>query len=510
MPELKETEESGAKMAFFGGSNKTMRSFYRISLVITAGFTLLIFCSSALFFRQEKQNSIALAKNEATAAFNKDQAFRSWATMHGGVYVPITAITPPNPHLSQIPERDITSPSGRRLTLMNPAYMMKQAMMVYHNLYGIEGHITSLNPLNPDNAPDAWERKALEAFSRGEKELTEVAQSNGNLYLRFMKPMIVQEGCLKCHAGQGYTIGDIRGGVGVRVPMATYLAREKSNKAFLGLSFLLIWVLGMTGIGYGFFKARSGILEQKKGEDRIRRLNAELEQRVLERTAQLTAINQELDAYSYSVSHDLRTPLRSIDGFSQALLDEYGETLGNQGCDYLNRVRAASQRMGQIIDDLLNLSRMTRIEMTREKVNLSGIARKICGKLQEAEPERQAQFIIAEGLVAHGDERLLRVALENLFGNAWKFTKNQPDTRIEFGMTTFEDRAAFFVRDNGAGFDMAYADKLFTPFQRLHSAKQFPGTGVGLATVKRIINRHGGHAWAEGAPGQGATAYFTL
>jgi light-regulated signal transduction histidine kinase (bacteriophytochrome) len=153
---------------------------------------------------------------------------------------------------------------------------------------------------------------------------------------------------------------------------------------------------------------------------------------------------------------------------------------------------------------------MTRIEMTREKVNLSEIARKICGKLQEAEPERQAQFIIAEGLVAHGDERLLRVALENLLGNAWKFTQSQPTTRIEFGMTTFEGRAAFFVRDNGAGFDMAYVDKLFTPFQRLHSAKQFPGTGIGLATVKRIINRHGGHAWAEGAPGQGATAYFRL
>lgn len=497
-------------MTALKGSNTTLRGFYLISSIIATGFTLLIICSAALLFRQEERTSMALARNEAAATFNKDQAFRSWATMHGGVYVPVTEITSPNPNLSHIPERDITSPSGRRLTLMNPAYMMKQTMMVYHDLYGIVGHITSLKPLNSGNAPDPWERKALEAFGRGKKEVTEVIESNGKLYFRFMKPMITQEGCLKCHGLQGYATGDIRGGVGVMVPMASYLAHEKSNKALLGLSFLFVWLLGMTGIGFGFIKARSGILEQKSGEDEIRRLNSELEQRVNERTIQLSAINQELEAFSYSVSHDLRAPLRSIDGFSQALLEEYGGELDTQGSDYLKRVRDATQHMGQIIDDLLKLSRMTRSEMTAEEVNLSENVRAITVKLRESEPQRQVEFIIEENLVALGDERLLRVALENLLGNAWKFTGKQHNAVIEFGMTTCGGRSAYFVRDNGAGFDMAYADKLFNPFQRLHSDHQFPGTGIGLATVKRIVNRHAGRVWAEGEPEQGATFYFTL
>ncbi len=251
-------------------------------------------------------------------------------------------------------------------------------------------------------------------------------------------------------------------------------------------------------------------LMRKRAEAKSRSLNAELERRVLERTAELEAANRELEAFTYSVSHDLRQPLRSINGFSQALLEDCADSLEAEGKDSLKRIVAATMRMGQLIDDLLNLSRMTRMEMTHEKVNLSKNARNIAGKLKETEPKRQAEFIIADGLVAHGDERLMRVALENLLGNAWKFTAKQPHAIIEFGEITRDCRTVYFVRDNGAGFDMAYADKLFNPFQRLHSVNQFPGTGIGLATVKRIVNRHGGNVWAEGAVGTGATVYFTL
>jgi light-regulated signal transduction histidine kinase (bacteriophytochrome) len=230
----------------------------------------------------------------------------------------------------------------------------------------------------------------------------------------------------------------------------------------------------------------------------------------MERTKQLQAANKELEAFSYSVSHDLRAPLRSIDGFSQVLLEEYQEKIDDQGRDYLNRVRLASQRMAQLIDDMLTLSRVSRGEINLQQVNLSTMAKDIADELCSTQPGREVRFIIQEGIEVLGDARLLRTVFENLLGNAWKFTSNHPTACIEFGMQLQNEMTAYFVRDDGAGFDMKYAQKLFGAFQRLHTSSEFPGTGIGLATVMRIIHRHGGKVWAEGVVDKGAIFYFTI
>ncbi len=226
--------------------------------------------------------------------------------------------------------------------------------------------------------------------------------------------------------------------------------------------------------------------------------------------ANVVSVNKELEAFSYSVSHDLRTPLRAIDGFSKELLDNCPTTLDERSREDLGRIRAATKRMGQIIDDLLELSHLSRSEFKSEKVDLSAMVREIAQKLTDVTPSRAVEFAIAPQVIAEGDPGLLRIALENLIQNSWKFTQRQEQPKIEFGVFDQDLKNEFFVRDNGAGFNMAYAEKLFKPFQRLHDPKEFPGTGIGLAIVQRIIHRHGGKIWAEAEENHGAAFYFTL
>ncbi len=261
----------------------------------------------------------------------------------------------------------------------------------------------------------------------------------------------------------------------------------------------------------GVFAAARDVTERNRAQEALQQAYDELERRVEERTAELARANHELEAFSYSVSHDLRAPLRAIDGFSQALAEDLGPRLGDQERVMLDRIRANAQNMGQLIDDLLKLSRLTRTDLRHERVDLSALARRAVAELRLREPGRDVEFVTTEGLEAEGDPQLLRVALENLLGNAWKFTGKQVRARIEFGATSDErGDPAFFVRDDGVGFDMAYAGKLFGPFQRLHSRRDFEGSGIGLATVQRIVQRHGGRVWAEGSPNKGASFYFVL
>jgi light-regulated signal transduction histidine kinase (bacteriophytochrome) len=310
------------------------------------------------------------------------------------------------------------------------------------------------------------------------------------------------------------------------IPLIMLAAVEDRDAMILGLGAGADDFISKSG-EFDVLKARvRAQIRRKQFEDENRRVREELlrteldaaETRAARELAETRAAlveelerkNKELEAFSYSVSHDLRAPLRSIDGFSQALLDGWSDALGPEAKSHLGRVRASAQRMGELIDDLLELSRIGRTELRRTQTNISELARAVASELEKREPDRRIAIEIQDGLVAEADGRLVRVVFENLIGNGWKFTSRTDGPRIEVGGQPGPAGVTYFVRDNGAGFDTRYAEKLFRPFQRLHTTAEYPGTGIGLATVHRIVDLHGGRVSAEGAVGRGATFYFTL
>ena len=285
----------------------------------------------------------------------------------------------------------------------------------------------------------------------------------------------------------------------------------RKDGRLIDVSLTMSPIVNAEGKVVGCSRISRDISERMRAENEIRQLNTTLEQRIRERTNQLQDSNRELETFAYSVSHDLRGPLRSVEGFARILVRDYpGKVLDERAADLMQRMSAGAMRMGQLIEDLLNLSRINRGELNREPVDLSTIAASVLADLAGREPHRTVQIELEEERKAEADPRLIRVALENLLGNAWKYTGKTERACIAFGAGQDHDENVFFVRDNGAGFDMAHADQLFAPFQRLHRADEFEGTGVGLATVQRVIRRHGGRIWADGKPGQGATFFFTL
>jgi PAS domain S-box-containing protein len=311
-----------------------------------------------------------------------------------------------------------------------------------------------------------------------------------------------------------FGLGALRSGRNVE-HYQTERIRKDGSRIWVSLSLSLIYdtagnISGACSIGRDITELKLAEERARDSEQTVQRLNSELEARVTKRTAQLEAANQELEAFSYSVSHDLRAPLRALDGFSANLLSRYSEAVDDRGRHYLNRIQQAALRMGQLIDALLSLSRVTRKSLEWSHVDLSEMSYEIAAGLQAQDPERQAAIRIAGNLRAEGDPRLIRIVLQNLLGNAWKFTSRKSEALIEVGAFEQDGASSYFVRDNGAGFDMSYSAQLFGPFQRLHSQNEFAGTGIGLATVNRIIKRHGGRIWAESAVDQGATFYFNL
>ena len=457
-----------------------------------------------------QQRLVELVKVEAATNINKDISFRLWATSHGGVYVPPDENTPPNPYLANIPDRDIITDKGKRLTLMNPAYMMRQIMQGYSKLYGVKGHITSLKLTNPSNEPDAWETAALKSFQQGAKETVTFAEIGGKPYLRLMRPILMEKGCLKCHANTGIKVGEIRGGISTAIPMEPYYAAFKPELRNVSLVHGMVWLLGMCAIGFMTWRIRREADEIDRYQGEINQLNRELEQRVLARTAQLEAANKELEGFSYSVSHDLRTPLRAINGFSSILVEDYADKLDEDGKRMLNLVRDNTRRMGQLIDDILNFTSTGRMAINYSEVDMETLVHDVMEELQSPVASGKLQLEIEHIPPAWGDGAMMRRVFFSLLSNAIKFSRTREHARIKVGGSIEGDEAVYYVNDNGVGFDMHYASKLFGVFQRLHSVTEFEGTGIGLAIVKRIITRHGGRVWAEAKVNEGATIYFAL
>lgn len=474
--------------------------------------------AGSLWHNQQNQQRqiLELARTIALTNINKDMALRLWATSHGGVYVPPNDKTPPNQYLT-VPSRDVVTTSGMSLTLMNPAYMLREVMRDYSELFGVKGHITSLTLTNPNNKPDPWETTALESFKAGAREAHAIAKFDGKPYFRMMRVLRMEQGCMKCHGEIGIEVGGIRGGISASIPMEPLYQDMQPQIRNIALTHLVFWLAGIGAIGFVTWRSKlesdihtGYLLALSEREAAIQQLNQELEQRVAQRTAQLESAVQDLESFSYSVSHDLRAPLRAINGFSLILLEEHAAQLDFESKRLLNVVKGNADKMGQLIDDILEFSRTGRKEVEEAKINMEELVRSIIDDLKATCQDRRIEFNIGALPPARGDRSMIRQVWFNLLSNAVKFTQRQEIAKIEVGYRTEAGENIYYVRDNGVGFDMTYVAKLFKVFQRLHDASDFEGTGIGLAIVNRIIEKHDGRVWAEGGVNAGAAFYFSL
>jgi signal transduction histidine kinase len=475
-------------------------------LGLSAGLTLIICILLLLNVYQARSQALEIARAQARSIYQRDVIYRHWNAGYGAVYVPITDANLPNPYLANIPDRDIETSNGLKLTLINPAYMTRLVFDQAIRKFDVRGHITSLKPIRPENSPDAWETTALKVFESGKDEVSNVEIFNDARYMRLMRPLYTEQECLRCHAHQGYKLGEIRGGISIAVPMEP-LWQISNKQIFTAVSsYGFIWLTGLIGIYGGAGRLRKSFHERDIAEDRIVALNKDL----LARTEDLEVANKELEAFCSAISHDLRTPLAIIGGYCQVMQEIPGKQHGEQCKPFAQIIHDQTVRMDEMIGTLLNFSRLTSRELSLEYFDISALTEEVLLELRQKNPRRPVEFICIERLTVCGDTSLMRIVMQNLLDNALKYSSNKEKSIIEFGRKSVDGDMAYFLSDNGVGFCTTQVDRIFETFHRLHENDEFEGCGIGLATVQRIIHRHGGKVWAEGDVGVGATFYFTL
>lgn len=486
-------------------------------LVLAITWVVVVAGLAVIDFTHVSHTREEMAMKEARANFDKDQALRLWATSHGGVYVPVSEDTPPNPHLSHLPYRDIPTPEGKTLTLMNPAYMLRQVMDQYAEFYGIRGHITSLKPVGPETAPDAWERAALERFERGEEEVTEFTEIKARPYIRLMRPLRAKEECVDCHAGQGLKAGDVRGGVSIAVPMTPYRDDTRRELVFHGASFGILLFIGLSGLRYARRslmhhmqkrdEAEAELMEAhqtlKEHESELSRTNVRLKSEVVERaraeealrihTQKLRASNRALEQFAAMASHDLQEPLRKVLNFGDLLKRRSGVAIDPVGLDYLDRMQKSAKRMRTLIDALLDYSRVTTKAEPFESVDLNGVIHDVLEDLEIRIRETEATLEVGELPALHADPNQMHQLFLNLVGNALKFRRDgeKPHVLVS-SRRNAEGFTELHVEDNGIGFNEDDGERIFLPFERLRDQGDYEGSGMGLAICRQIVERHGG------------------
>ncbi len=423
-----------------------------------------------------------------------------WATRHGGVYVPSDARTPPNPGLAQIAERDIETPSGKKLTLMNPAYIMRQVMEEFSELYGIKGKITSAKLINPANAPDAWEAAALARFEQGETEVFEFSEIAGDPYLRLMQPLKVNAGCLKCHAFQGYKVGDVRGGVGVSVPMLPYLAdlrdRTLPRLATLGT----IWLAGLAAIAALFIEARRRF-------DLQARATAELEQKSLV----IARTNADLQRFAEVTAHHLQEPARRMATYAERLSAQLGDRLdGAEARLSLEFIGQQAHRQQNLLRDVERFLASDQPRGTTATIDAGNAVAGILTRMKHRIDEAGAAITVGNLPAARIDAARLDDVFSVALDNALAHGRGERPLRIAIEGERRDNWVHYSVSDNGPGIEEEYRERVFRVFERLNSGSDVTGTGIGLAILRRVAESCGGRAWIEEAPGGGCRLLFEL
>ena len=482
------------------GDKTLQRDFY----LLLAAWSTLVAASFAWYFWQENKGLSETAAKEARAILDRDNAYRHWLVEQGGVYVKPSEKLPGDPYLKH-PQRDVVTTSGMRLTLLNPAFVLREVQTRQADPMRGRSRVVSLTPLNPQNAADAWERRGLDSLAGGNDRF-EIVDSPAGAQMRAMRPFFASPPCLACHPD--FADGQLAGAITASVPLAPYQELNNTELRAAALGHGTIWVAGLAGIGLAHRRRRQHAGQQRAWALSLESMNVELERRVAARTEELTRALRELEAFSYSVSHDLRAPLRALNGYAHLLRESQGDKLDAEQRGMFERIARNAEKMGELIDDILEYSRTGREPLKRAAVDLDVLARDVVR--EQAEHHPAARIDIAPLPPVVGDPIMLRQVFANLVANALKFSARRAQPVVEIGASVDNGMAHCFIRDNGAGFDMAHAGKLFQLFQRVHHEREFPGTGVGLAIVKRIIERHGGRVWAEAAPDAGATFHFTL